>query len=157
MSRLWERPGRRSWRRAPPRSEAACAARRRRAGAPPPRRRQRWVRKPELPWFNGNAASARDASRSRAFIREAEQAGKARASLNDDSISSLAGDVFAGATGEGRADLLVEPPRRMRQHGVDLAGVGGQVVARYRHAAVAARHVVEQAFELVDILFHGLP
>src|ERR1051326_1033321 len=52
---------------------------------------------------------------------------------------------------------LLEPSRRVRQHGVDLAGVGGQVIARHSGAAVAARHVVEQAFELMDVVLDGLP
>ena len=53
--------------------------------------------------------------------------------------------------------LLLEPSRGMRQHGVHLAGVRSQVVARHRSAAFAARHVVEQPLELVDILLDGLP
>ena len=45
----------------------------------------------------------------------------------------------------------------MRQHGIDLAGVRSEIVPDHRGAAVAARHVVEQAFELVDIMLDGLP
>src|SRR5437764_1759707 len=56
-----------------------------------------------------------------------------------------------------RRRSLIEAPGGVRQHGVDLAGIGGQVVAGHGRSAITARNVVEQAFELVDIMFDGLP
>src|SRR5580704_17175529 len=46
---------------------------------------------------------------------------------------------------------LFEPPGRVRQHGVDLAGLRGEIGARHHRAAVVARHVVEQPLELGDV------
>src|SRR5690348_3598875 len=51
---------------------------------------------------------------------------------------------------------LVEAPGGVRQHGVDLAGVGGQVVAGDGRSAITARNIIEQPFELVNIVFDGL-
>jgi hypothetical protein len=34
--------------------------------------------------------------------------------------------------------LLVEAPGRVRQHRVDLAGIGDQIIARHGRAAIAA-------------------
>src|SRR5580704_17184705 len=52
---------------------------------------------------------------------------------------------------------LVESSRRVRQHGVDLAGVRGEIIARHGRAAIAARDVVEEPLELMDIVLDGLP
>ena len=63
-----------------------------------------------------------------------------------------------GSAAGRRGRFYSNRPARMRQHGVDLAGVRGQVgFARYRRAAIAARHVVEQTLELVEVLLDGLP
>ncbi len=43
----------------------------------------------------------------------------------------------------------------MRQHGVDLAGVGGEVALRQRLVAVVAGHVVQELFEIADIAVDG--
>src|SRR6516165_5763179 len=61
------------------------------------------------------------------------------------------------ARSEAEARLLLEAPSGMREHRVDLAGVGGEIVARHRRTALAARHVVDEPLELVDVLLHGLP
>src|SRR6185437_9353736 len=49
---------------------------------------------------------------------------------------------------------LVEPPGRVRQHGVDLAGLRGEVCAHHHLAAVVARDFLEQPIELADIAVH---
>src|SRR5262249_44786570 len=46
---------------------------------------------------------------------------------------------------------LLEPSRRVGQHGVDLAGLRGEVGARHDRAAVVLRNVVEQPLELGDV------
>ena len=61
------------------------------------------------------------------------------------------------ARSEAEARLLLEAPSGMREHRVDLAGVGGEIVARHRRTALAARNVVDEPLELVDVLLHGLP
>src|SRR5262249_56896633 len=50
----------------------------------------------------------------------------------------------------------VEPSRRVRQHGVDLAGFRGEVGPRHGLAALVARYLVEQALELADVAVHRL-
>src|SRR5690349_6513674 len=52
---------------------------------------------------------------------------------------------------------LVEAASRVRQHGVNLAGVGSQVIAGNCRTTIAARDIVEQPFELVNVMFDGLP
>src|SRR5262249_11647785 len=47
--------------------------------------------------------------------------------------------------------LLVEPSGRVREHGVDLARLRGQVGARHHLAAVVARDLLEQPLELADV------
>ena len=53
--------------------------------------------------------------------------------------------------------LLVEPSGGVRQHGVDLAGVRREVIAHHRRAAVAARNILQEPLEFVDVLLDGLP
>ena len=45
----------------------------------------------------------------------------------------------------------------MGQHGVDLAGIGGQVVAGDDRPPIAARYVVKQPFKFMNVVFDGLP
>src|SRR5665213_1272141 len=49
-----------------------------------------------------------------------------------------------------------EPSRRMREQGIDHAGLGGEVAAQHRGAAFVARDLVEQALELGDVAVDGL-
>ena len=53
--------------------------------------------------------------------------------------------------------LLVETAGGVRQQGVDLAGIRGQVIAQHGRPAIAALDVLQQPFELVNVLFDGLP
>src|SRR5258705_11182295 len=46
---------------------------------------------------------------------------------------------------------LSQPSRRMREQGVDEAGLRGQVAAQRLRTAILAGNLVEQAFELGDI------
>src|SRR2546421_6740254 len=46
---------------------------------------------------------------------------------------------------------LFESPRRVRQHGVDLAGIRSEVAARGRLAALVLRDLVQQPLEFADI------
>src|SRR3984957_20564746 len=46
---------------------------------------------------------------------------------------------------------LPEPSRRMREQGVDEAGLRGEVAAQHLGAALVARALVEQALELGDV------
>src|SRR5205085_1318679 len=50
---------------------------------------------------------------------------------------------------------LVEAPRRVRQHGVDLAGIRGEIAARRRLPALILRDLVQQPLELTDIAVDG--
>src|SRR5712692_200810 len=45
----------------------------------------------------------------------------------------------------------VEPAGRVGQHGVDLAGLGGQISARHHLAAIVARDFLQKPLELADI------
>src|SRR5205085_1242124 len=49
----------------------------------------------------------------------------------------------------------IEPARGVRQHGVDLAGFRGEIAAHRGLAAVVARHLLQQSFELRDIAVDG--
>src|SRR6516164_839942 len=51
---------------------------------------------------------------------------------------------------------LVEPAGGVRQHGVDLAGIGGQIIACDCRIPIAARNVVKEPFKFVDVMFHCL-
>src|SRR3954468_24511220 len=51
---------------------------------------------------------------------------------------------------------LPQPSRRMREQGVDQAGLRGQVAAQGLRAAILAGDFVEQAFELVYVAVDGL-
>src|SRR5262245_31879741 len=44
--------------------------------------------------------------------------------------------------------LLIEPAGRVRQHGVDLAGLRGEIRPRHHLTAIVARDLIEQALEL---------
>src|SRR2546423_4758679 len=46
---------------------------------------------------------------------------------------------------------LLEAAGRVRQHGVHLAGIRGEIVARGRLAALILRHLIQQPLELRDI------
>src|SRR5436190_633420 len=46
---------------------------------------------------------------------------------------------------------LIEPSGGVGQHGVDLAGLRGEIGARQRLAAIVARDLLEQPLELADI------
>src|SRR4051812_28487885 len=52
--------------------------------------------------------------------------------------------------------LLVESPGRVCQHRVDLAGLRGEVGARYHLATVVSGDLVEEPLELADIAVHRL-
>src|SRR5260370_37595082 len=49
-----------------------------------------------------------------------------------------------------------QPPRRMREQGVDHARLRGQVAAQYRGCPFVARDFVQQALELGDVAVDGL-
>src|ERR1700676_158898 len=51
---------------------------------------------------------------------------------------------------------LPQPSRRMREQGVDEAGLRGEVAAKDRGSPVVARHVIEQALELGNVTVDGL-
>ena len=51
---------------------------------------------------------------------------------------------------------LLEPARGVRQHGVDLAGVRGEIAARGRLAALVLRDLVQQPLELADVAIDRL-
>src|SRR5579871_4001375 len=46
---------------------------------------------------------------------------------------------------------LPQPPRRVREQGVDEAGLRGQVTAQRLRSAILAGHFVEQPLELGDV------
>src|SRR5262245_62535057 len=52
--------------------------------------------------------------------------------------------------------LLIEPAGRVRQHGVDLAGLRREIRARHHLAAVVARDLVKQALELGNVAIDRL-
>src|SRR5436305_9848304 len=51
--------------------------------------------------------------------------------------------------------VLLEPARRVGQHGVDLAGIRGEIAAGRRLAALIRRNLVEQPLELHDVAVDG--
>src|SRR5260370_35913468 len=53
-------------------------------------------------------------------------------------------------------NYLIKSAGGVGQHGVHLAGVGGQVVARPNRTAIAARDIVEQPLEFVQVGLNGL-
>src|SRR5216684_9386895 len=53
--------------------------------------------------------------------------------------------------GSGPLELSVEPAGRVREHGIHLARLRGQVGARHHLAAIVARDFLEQPLELADI------
>src|ERR1700733_15520085 len=59
-------------------------------------------------------------------------------------------------TRTARRDASVEAARGMCQHGVDLAGIGNEIIAGHCRTAIAPRNIVEQPFELVDVVLDGL-
>src|SRR5262249_32401239 len=54
-------------------------------------------------------------------------------------------------------ESLVEAAGGVCQHRVDLAGIGGQIIAGYGRPTIAARYVVKQPLELMNVVFDGLP
>src|SRR5712671_1002534 len=67
---------------------------------------------------------------------------------------------FATVPPRNRANFgfaaLVEASGRVRQHGVDLAGLRGEIGPRHHLAAVVARDLFQQPLELADIAIHRL-
>src|SRR5882724_10404953 len=49
------------------------------------------------------------------------------------------------------AEPLSQPSRRMREQGIDEAGLGGEVATKHRRPAFVARDLVEQSLELGDV------
>src|SRR6187455_2733736 len=59
-------------------------------------------------------------------------------------------DLIASVSGRS-----VEPSGSVREHGVDLAGLRGEIGARHRLAAIVARDLLEQPLELADVAVDG--
>src|SRR5579884_3963603 len=59
--------------------------------------------------------------------------------------------AIAARSREAREARSIETSRRMREHGVDLAVLGGEIGAGDDLAAVVARDLLEQPFEFLDI------
>src|ERR1700761_2440657 len=60
------------------------------------------------------------------------------------------------AIGNSPFARLPQPPRGMREKGIDQPGFRGEVGAKHLRTAIVACHVVEQALELADVAVDGL-
>src|SRR5262249_56025702 len=65
------------------------------------------------------------------------------------------GGVNGAPAGVDNARWSVETAGRVGEHGVDLAGLRGEIGARQHLAAVVARDFLEQPLELADIAVDG--